>query len=515
MSVIDRVRPALALVLSLCACSSSEPGVEPSSGGSANGGSGGAGSAGVAQSGGASAGGAANAGSAGATVAGGGAGGSSSGNAGTAGSAGSAAGTAGETNAVGGATSGGAGAGGGAASGGGGSAGAAGGATGGGGAAAGMSGSGGSAPTGSCDATATVAAMKLGWNLGNSLDALDAAHPDTTVETAWGNPIITPALLGAVAAAGFGAVRIPVTWVGRFGAGPEYPLSATFLNRVEEVVQYALDEDLYVIINVHHDGAEGVTGEWISLVDDSGQVNAGHTAAVLAQFRTIWTQIAARFATYDERLIFEGMNEIKVGYDTPLPAYLDQVNGLNQAFVDTIRQSGGNNPDRCLVVPGYNTNIDHTVAGFEKPTDDAPGKLILSDHYYDPWSFAGEASTQTWGTGSPGIDDWGQEDWVRTQVGKLKTNFIDQGLPVILGEYGAVQQDGYENYRRYYFEYVTKAAHDAGIVVFVWDNGALAPGAEGFGLFNRSNNTLEHPEIVDALLRAVTSDYTLDEVAKP
>ena len=209
------------------------------------------------------------------------------------------------------------------------------------------------------------------------------------------------------------------------------------------------------------------------------------------------------------------MNEIKVGSDAPLPAYYDEINALNQAFVDTVRPTGGYNVNRCLVVPGYNTNIDYTVAGFVKPNDDAPGKLILSDHYYDPWSFAGEASTHTWGAGSPGVDNWGQEDHVRGQVQKLKTKFIDQGLPMIWGEYGAVKQAGYESYQRYYTEYVTKAVHDAGIVPFLWDNGSKGSGAEAFGLFDRANNGVQNPALLEAMLRAVTSTYTLADVQKP
>jgi len=377
------------------------------------------------------------------------------------------------------------------------------------------SGAGGAAASGPCNAVATVAAMKLGWNLGNALDSVDATKSDTTVETAWGNPAITAALLQAVKAAGFGAVRIPVSWIGRFGAAPEYPINAAFMARVEAVVKYALDANLYVIINLHHDGGEGVTGQWLRLVDGSGKVTDANNQAVLAQFKKMWAQIATHFASYGDHLLFESMNEIKVGYDTPLSAYYDEVTALNQAFVDTVRATGSYNPSRCLVVPGYNTNIDYTVAGFVKPTDTSAGKLILSDHYYDPWSFAGEASTHTWGMGSPGADTWGQEDGVRGQIEKLKTKFIDQGLPMIWGEYGAVKQTGYENYQRYYVEYVTKAVHDAGIVPFLWDNGSKGSGAEAFGLFDRGNNSVLYPTLLEAMQRAVTSSYTLADVAKP
>lgn len=379
----------------------------------------------------------------------------------------------------------------------------------------GTSATGGSGGSDGCVAATAVANMKIGWNLGNSLDSVDASRSDSEVETAWGNPVVTPALIKAVAEAGFGVVRIPVTWIGRFGAAPDYNISATFMARVEEVVNYVLDEGMYAIINLHHDGAEGVSGQWISLVDNSGQVNASHTAQVLAQFKKMWAQIADRFQSYNDHLIYESMNEIKVGYGTPLQSYYEQVNALNKAFVDTVRAGGGNNPKRCLVVPGYNTNIDYTVAGFVAPADTSSGKLILSAHFYDPYTFAIEGSTHAWGAGNAGIDNWGQEDWVRSQVAKLKSNYIDKGLPMIWGEYGAVNQPGYENYRRYYIEYVTKATRDAGIVPIYWDNGSMGSGKDGFGLFNRSSCAVQYPTILQAMMRAVTSSYTLAEVAKP
>jgi len=234
--------------------------------------------------------------------------------------------------------------------------------------------------------------MNLGWNLGNSLDCNDASKSDSAVETTWGNPVVTADLIQAVAAAGFGAIRIPVTWIGRFGAAPDYTLSATFINRVEQVVTYVLDQKLYAIINIHHDGGYNAPGEWLTLVDDKNQVTAANTDQVKTQFTKLWAQIADHFKNYDHHLIFESMNEVLVDYKTPQPAYYAGINGLNQAFVDTVRATGGNNPGRCLIVPGYNTNIDYTVAGFVTPKDTSAGKLILSDHYYDPFAFAGDAT---------------------------------------------------------------------------------------------------------------------------
>ncbi|HYQ02275.1 MAG TPA: glycoside hydrolase family 5 protein [Polyangiaceae bacterium] len=384
-----------------------------------------------------------------------------------------------------------------------------------GGAAPAVGGAAGSSGSSECVAKTAVANMKLGWNLGNSLDVSDASKSDTVVETAWGNPAVTPELMKAVAAAGFGVVRIPVTWIGRFGAAPSYTISPTFISRVEQVVKYALDANLYVIINIHHDGGNNVSGRWLNLVDSSGQVTTANATAVLTQFKALWTQIAAHFKGYGERLILESMNEVMVDYGTPKPEYYTQINDLNQAFVDTVRAGGGNNATRCLVVPGYNTNIDYTVAGFTAPKDTSSGKLILSDHFYDPYSFAGSAETHTWGTGNPGIDNWGQEDYVKSQMAKLKSTYVDKGLPMILGEYGAVNQTGYENYRRYYTEYVTKAAHDAGITPIYWDNGGKNSGSDAFGLIDRSNNTMLYPTLMQALTRAVSSSYALADVAKP
>ncbi len=371
-----------------------------------------------------------------------------------------------------------------------------------------------------CVPSAAVADMRLGWNLGNSLDSYISSSsstpvpPDLEAETVWGNPLVNADLFKLVAASGFGVVRIPITWFNRFGPAPDYTIHPTFMGRVEEIVKYALDQDLYVIINVHHDGGSNVQGRWINLVDSSGKVTSANTEQVTTQFTKIWAQIADHFKDYGKYLLFESMNEVGAPSGAS-PAVYGVLNGLNQAFVDTVRASGGNNVGRCLVVPGYNTNISQTLAGFEAPTDPY-GKLILSAHYYDPWSFAGSGTTHVWGQGNPGADSSGQEDWVASQVSALKTHYIDKGLPVIWGEYGAVNQTGYENYRRYYMEYVTKVTHDAGIVPIVWDNnGWRGSGNDAFGFINREDNIVQYPTVVDAMIRAVTSSYALADVTKP
>jgi endoglucanase len=358
------------------------------------------------------------------------------------------------------------------------------------------------------DAETVVAEFSIGWNLGNSLDAVGG-------ETAWGNPMVTPALISAVAAAGFKVVRVPVTWVRHFGAGPAFTIEPAWIQRVEEIVGYVIDSGMYAIINIHHDGAEGGDGEWLSLRDSSGSASAAHDMAVQAQFVALWQQIATHFAKHDDKLLFESMNEIKVGYDKPDPAFYKTINALNQAFVDTVRATGGNNATRNLVVPGYNTNVEFTLEGFAAPSDPAPGRLILSVHYYDPWTFAGSGESHAWGMGSPGADTWGQEAHVDQQFEQLKTKYISAGLPVIIGEYGAVHQAEAQNYRRYYMEYVTKAAVDRGIVPVYWDNGGKNSGADGFGLFDRTSNQSLYPEILQAMQRAATEDYPSSAIAKP
>jgi endoglucanase len=351
---------------------------------------------------------------------------------------------------------------------------------------------------------------KLGWNLGNSLDVPDG-------ETAWGNPTVSPALLTAAAEAGFNLVRIPVTWSKHMGAAPDYVIDPSWLTRVDEVVSYAHAAGLYAIINVHHDGADGFKEvEWITLNDADGKTTDENNAAVRARFVTVWTQIARHFAGYGEELLFESMNEIHDGYGNPDPRHFGIINDLNQEFVKLVRASGGNNQKRHLVVPGYNTNIDHTLKGFKLPDDPTPNRLILSVHYYDPYLFALQAKTNTWGSASPGNkDNWGQEDFVVKQFDKVKATYVDQGIPVIIGEYGATHQEGFEDYRRYYMEYVTKAAVDRGIVPIYWDNGSKNSGGESFGLFDRGSNTVLHPHVMDAMKRAATSSYKLSEVALP
>ena len=339
-----------------------------------------------------------------------------------------------------------------------------------------------------------VSQMNIGWNLGNSLDATG------NDETSWGNPVITPTFIQAVKDAGFNTIRIPITWYKHMGEAPDYAIEDEWLDRVQEVVDYAMGIGMYTIINVHHDGGDA----WLTPAPaDEAEKNA-----MTEKYTKLWEQISSRFQDYNERLVFESMNEFHEGYGTPQQSWLDLTNELNQTFIDTIRISGGNNDKRVVLLPGYNTNIEHTVNHFVMPTDTVKDKVIISVHYYDPYLFALESKFTKWGKyAEDSKDSWGDEAYVDSSFDKLKKAYIDNNIPVIIGEMGATA--GVDQvYRVYYEEYIVKAARDRDIVCIIWDNGSDKPDRENFGLFNRFSETLTYKDLVAAVMEAASGkDY--------
>lgn len=355
--------------------------------------------------------------------------------------------------------------------------------------------------------TSTARWLGLGWNLGNSLEAYQNGRAE---ETAWGNPIIKRELLKKVREIGFNTVRIPVSYLGRIGAAPDYRIESGWLARIREVVDYALDAQLHVIINIHHDGNnDWANGAWIDCT-------AQDQTQVREKFARVWAQIAAEFSDYDERLIFESMNEIHDGtYQKPEGEsgnrYFANINALNQVFVDTVRALGGNHAERWLLIPGYNTNIGDTLRGFVLPKDSAEGRLMLSVHFYDPFQYALEENfnTDVWGGNAQGNCGWGNEDYIDEQFQKLKDTYINAGIPVVLGEFGAINKNK-DNFRRYYMEYVAKSAYDRGIPPMYWDNGY--DGQFGMALLDRNSGAVLHEDVLLAMLRASSGEtYTVEE----
>lgn len=333
--------------------------------------------------------------------------------------------------------------------------------------------------------------MGVGWNLGNSLEATPGD------ETAWGNPVVSKHLIDSVKAAGFTAVRIPVAW-SKFSDASTFTIRASWMNRVEEVVNYVLDNDMYAIVNIHWDGG------WMQpTYEDQYYVNT--------RLAAMWKQIATHFRDYNDYLLFAGTNEVMRNgdYGTPTKEYYSVQNGFNKTFVNTVRSTGGRNVYRHLVVQGFNTNIDHTVNFATIPKDTVANRLMMEVHYYDPFNFAlNETSNiSQWGsiaTDGTRTETWANEDYVDAQFLKMKTNFVNKGYGVILGEYGAISRTDvadHEIYRQYYIEYVTKSIVKHGLVPFYWDNGYS--GNHGFAIFNRTTGTQHKPELIQAIVGAL------------
>lgn len=322
-----------------------------------------------------------------------------------------------------------------------------------------------------------IEAMGAGWNLGNALDSV--TDQGVTSETAWGNPTINKRIFKNIAAAGFRTVRIPVSWVDAVTVnGDTYTINETrfaaILARVKQVVDMARDYDLFVIINIQHDGSEGVTGQWLD-------IDAANQTGIRAAFAEVWRRIAEEFKCYDRHLIFESMNEVMENgnYGTPSDTTWNNINALNQLFVNTVRGTGCNNLTRYLLVPGYNTNIDQTVTDkFIMPTyNDSTDYEMVSVHFYDPYNF-----TLNTGDGSTTAVTPAELTAIGTQFNKLKTTFVDEGIPVIIGEFGAVDKNNHTAIRNYITRVVNQAKQ-RGIGYIYWDNGYT--GENGMGLWNR------------------------------
>lgn len=353
-----------------------------------------------------------------------------------------------------------------------------------------------------------VSEMGAGWNLGNQLES---ALNGTPCETYWGNPTISKSLIKAVKNAGFQSIRVPVSYLSKIGSGSSYTIDSSWLDRVQEVVDMCIENDLYVIINMHGDGYNSIDGGWLLC-------NGSNQSEIQAKYRSCWKQIATRFKTYDEHLIFESMNEEFDGtYGTPNTTYYANINKLNQIFVDTVRQTGGNNARRWLMLPGWNTNIEYTAGnyGFSIPTDNylsssipsGEKRIMISVHYYDPWGFCGEessASTQ-WGskaTNSSKVDSYGDESYLNSQFKMLYSKFTSKGYPVVIGEYGAIDKSAYDSNnttcRADFASKVCTYAKKYGCVPIWWDNGVT--GTYGFGLFNRNTAKVTQQKIIDAIM---------------
>ena len=318
-----------------------------------------------------------------------------------------------------------------------------------------------------------MSGMKIGWNLGNTFDAPG--------ETAWGNPAVTAELFTTVKELGFDTVRIPVSWSGHTSGAPDHIIDETWMERVHTVVTQALEAGLYVIVNAHHDnGIYSPTPE-----------NKAQAEAYLA---AIWSQIAARFADADHRLIFQTMNEPRVegasyewNVDAKNPdcmAAVEVINDLNQTALDAIRAGGGYNADRLVMVCPYAGSPGGALlSSFRLPEDSVQGRLILSIHAYTPYALCLDTKSAA--------DDFTRDgqNQISRMLESLDYMYIQKGVPIIIDEMGCIDKDnGQARYE--WARYYVSAAAAYGIPCIWWDNGALNTSGENFGLIDRRALTL-------------------------
>ena len=312
-----------------------------------------------------------------------------------------------------------------------------------------------------------VKEMGVGWNLGNTLEACGDWISSTSVEsyeTAWGNPVTTKEIIDGIAGAGFKSVRIPVAWSNMMAE--DYTIDASLIARVKEVTGYVLDNDMYAIINIHWDQG------WISKADENHD-------GTLEKYKAVWKQVSEEFSGYSDKLIFESLNEEGV-YDNTWNRYTNAgdkekayglLNELNQTFVDLVRDSGGNNGKRHLLIAGYATDVDLTCDPAFKMPEDPQNRCAVSVHYYTPSTFTLLTEDADWGKARK---SWGSEKELSELEGymdKLKTTFVDKGVPVIIGEFGTTTTNKEPESVHRYISAVAQAAYDRGMCPMLWDNG--------------------------------------------
>lgn len=346
--------------------------------------------------------------------------------------------------------------------------------------------------------------MYPGWNLGNTLEACDYGNLFTNngglgSETSWQDTKTTQAVIDAVKAAGFKSVRLPVSWLaGHVSGGSEADptIDAEWLARVKQIVDYCINDGLYVVLNDHWDGG------WIEVLGFSSDrssysaISEEQINARITTLQSLWTTLAKAFRNYDEHLIFAGMNEPFQEYslfNSRHAALTPILERYNKAFVEAVRATGGNNANRILVVQGPSVNISSSCQYMPAShLPEAAGKLMVEVHYYDPGQFCGtydstgSSAYYYWGSANHGSDHnptYGEEAYMQNLFNSLQSTYTSQGYPVIIGEYAALQrtltaagtdQTKHDASVKYYYQTLNSYAVNRGIVPFAWDTNDVA-----------------------------------------
>ncbi|MEO7495752.1 MAG: cellulase family glycosylhydrolase [Massilia sp.] len=346
-------------------------------------------------------------------------------------------------------------------------------------------------------ATQLAAKMKLGTNIGNTMEAWGC---NPAGETCWGQPLVSAAYVKLVKDSGLDAIRIPVSW-DQYADQTTGKISDVWLNRVKQVVQYAVDNGLYAIVNIHWDGG------WLE-----SNFSQEKKDAVNAKQKAYWEQIATQLRDFDEHVLFASANEPAA----ETPAAIAVLQTYHQTFVNAVRSTGGKNAYRVLVIQAPRTDIDLAANSWDAlPTDTIAGRQMAEVHYY-PWSFTlqGEDADYSqvfcyWGKDFHSTTDTyrnstrEEEDFTDAQFAKMKTKFADKGIPVVLGEFGAMLRTQppcadlplHRASRAYYGQYVTQSALAHGMLPFYWEIG-VDPAL----LFDRSTPAVGDSQLLDGLL---------------
>lgn len=351
--------------------------------------------------------------------------------------------------------------------------------------------------------------MRTGWNLGNTFDATGTSGIGS--EMSWGQPHTEKVMIDGLAKSGIKTIRIPVTWHNHISNKETYTINTEWMKRVKTVVDWAIENDMYVIINIHHDDYDKES----KMPKCSGiYPNSKNLIESQRYLYNIWGQIATAFNNgYDEHLIFETMNEPRpagtpcewwFNGDTRCIEAAQCLNKLNQTALDAIRSTGGNNTKRFVMCPALQASENAASAyAFKMPQDIEQGRLILSIHAYTPYSFAME---------SPGARSFTDEHKaeLNTMFSKLQKKFINNGYPVVIGEYGATNKDNLAE-RLKWFDYYVSTANSFGIPCILWDNGVWQVRqdkngnpdySEGYGYYNRTEQKWYFPEILKTIVNA-------------
>ena len=331
--------------------------------------------------------------------------------------------------------------------------------------------------------------MKIGWNLGNTMDAPDG-------ETTWGNPMTAQAMLDAVKAMGFKTVRIPVTWDRHMGGAPSYTVDKAFMDRVETIANYVLRDSMYAIINTHHD-------EWVTLT-------TANQTAVADRISKLWTQIATRFKDYSDYLVFETFNEPRQSvneWNGGTPEARTILNSYHQTAVSAIRATGGNNTSRFIMICGHAaTPTTECVSGIVIPNSN-DARCVISLHTYYPQDFSfPEGAVSTWGSATD------QANIIKELEREKNDVSTKGGGTAVIGEWGSTDKGNLSS-REAHAEFYAREARSRGMVAIWWDNGV----SNQFGILNRKSNppSWNWPTIAQALVRGANNATVPVERTRP